>query len=253
MLGDDADTVLSTLDNVNAGIAYVHQDAFKSIYDSAKSTIFKSGNSLESRKSLLRVDASQQREMADHAIDKTTNAAVSLIEAQPPHSQDAIANAWITGTTIIADAVKVCLDQMDSIEICMDDFIRLEYAWSSIQNSVDAAVSALRGIFSLMANGSGNPSSGSSGIGSLSSVSSADGSATFGIIKRAFSHSRMLPPPPPPKVLRADSVFGTVASPLGVRQSVSAACPTRIPHLPDGISHAPLAPIPPTPGTGGVR
>ena len=80
------------------------------IYDSAKLTIFKAGNSLESRKSLLRVDASQQREMADYAIDKTANAAVSLIEAQPPHSQDAIANAWITGTTIIADAAKVCLD-----------------------------------------------------------------------------------------------------------------------------------------------
>lgn len=31
VLGDDADTVLSTLDNLNAGIAYVHQDAFKSI------------------------------------------------------------------------------------------------------------------------------------------------------------------------------------------------------------------------------
>ena len=204
--------------------------------------------------------------MADHAIDKTANAAVSLIEAQPPHSQDAIANAWITSTTIIADAVKVCLDQMDTIELCMDDFIRLEYAWSSIQNSVDAAVSALRGIFSLMANGSGNPNSGSSGIGSLSSVSSVSSSASastdsssrsrapssasaaFGITKRAFLHSHMLPPPPPPKALRADSVFGAVTSPLGLCQFVSAACPTRIPHLPDGISNTSLAHIPPTPG-----
>lgn len=149
---------------------------------------------------------------------------------------------------------------MDSIKLCIDDVIRLEYAWSSIQNSVDAAVSALRGIFSLIANGSGNPSSGSSGIGSLSSVSCADSSlrsrassnasAAFAIIKRAFSHSHMLPPPPPPKVLRADSVFDAVASPLSVRQSISAACPTRIPHLPDGVSHTPLALIPPTPGTG---
>ena len=88
----------------------MHQDAFKSTYDSAKSTIFKAGKSPESRKSPLRVDASQQREMADHAIDKTANAAVSLTEAQPPHSKVAIANAWITGTTIIADAAKVCLD-----------------------------------------------------------------------------------------------------------------------------------------------
>ena len=44
--------------------------------------------------------------MTDHAIDKTANADRS----PPPHSQDAIANAWITGTTIIADAAKVCLD-----------------------------------------------------------------------------------------------------------------------------------------------
>lgn len=88
----------------------MHQDAFKSTYDSAKSTIFKVGENPESRKSPLRVDASQQRKMADHAIDKTANAAVSLIEAQPPHSQDAVANAWITSTTIIADAAKVCLD-----------------------------------------------------------------------------------------------------------------------------------------------
>ncbi|OCL13589.1 hypothetical protein AOQ84DRAFT_332434 [Glonium stellatum] len=269
MLGDDADTVLSTLDNLNAGIAYVHQDAFKSIYDGAKSTMFKAGNSLDSRKSLMRVDVSQQREMADHAIDKTANAAITLIEAQPPHAQDVIANAWIIGTTIIADAVKVCLDQMDAIELCMDDFIRLEYAWGSIQNSVDAAVSALRGIFSLMASGGdssrSNSNDGSSGIGSLSSISSsasstsADGSsrgrassnasAAFGIIKRAFSHSHLLPlPPPPPKVLRADSVFGAVSSPLGLRQSVSAACPTRIPHLPDSVSHTQLTPIPPTPG-----
>lgn len=190
----------------------------------------------------------------------------------PLHSQDANPNAWITGTTIIADAAKVCLNQMDSIELYMDDPIRLEYAFSSIQNSVDATVSALHGIFSLMANGSGNPSSGSS-IDSLSSVSSASSSASasasasadsssrsrassnasaaFGIIKRAFLHSHMLPPPPPPKVLRAESVFGAVASPLGLRQSVSAACPTRIPHLPDGISNTPLAHISPTLGTVG--
>src|SRR5438105_204805 len=51
VLGDDTDTVLSTLDNLNAGIAYVHQDAFKSVYESAKSTMYKAGNSVESRKS----------------------------------------------------------------------------------------------------------------------------------------------------------------------------------------------------------
>ena len=88
-------------------------------------------------------------------------------------------------------------------------------------------MSALRSIFSLMTNSNGYPGSGSSSIGSLSSVSSADGSsrsrassnasAAFGIIKRAFSHSHMLPPPPPPEALRADSVFGPVATQLGLR------------------------------------
>jgi hypothetical protein len=38
-LGDNADSVLSTLDNLNAGIAYVHQDAFKAVYDAAKAAM----------------------------------------------------------------------------------------------------------------------------------------------------------------------------------------------------------------------
>jgi len=38
-LGDNADAVLSTLDNLNAGIAYVHQDAFKAFYDGAKTAM----------------------------------------------------------------------------------------------------------------------------------------------------------------------------------------------------------------------
>lgn len=149
-LGNDADSVLSTLDNLNAGIAYVHQDAFKAVYDGAKSAMYKADNSPSSRRSLLRVDICQQRDLADLAIDKTANSAIQLIQNQPAHCQDAVANAWITGITIIADAVCVCLNEMDQIEDCMDDFIRLEYSWGCIQSSVDAAISALRGIFSLM-------------------------------------------------------------------------------------------------------
>jgi hypothetical protein len=59
-LGDDAGGVLSTLDNLNAGITYVHQDAFKAVYDN---------QSIVSRRSLVRVDICQQGDMADHAID----------------------------------------------------------------------------------------------------------------------------------------------------------------------------------------
>jgi hypothetical protein len=68
-LGDDAGGVLSTLDNLNAGITYVHQDAFKAVYDSAKSSMHTTNQSIVSRRSLVRVDICQQGDMADHAID----------------------------------------------------------------------------------------------------------------------------------------------------------------------------------------
>lgn len=59
LLGDEADSILSELDGLNAGIAYVHQDAFKTVYDGAKSTMFKADNTPSSRRSLLRVDTCQ--------------------------------------------------------------------------------------------------------------------------------------------------------------------------------------------------
>ncbi|PVH95593.1 hypothetical protein DM02DRAFT_600599 [Periconia macrospinosa] len=265
ILGNDADSVLSTLDNLNAGIAYVHQDAFKAVYDSAKSTMYKPDSSLSSRRSLIRVDVSQQRDMADHAIDKTANSAIQLIQAQPPQCQDAVANAWITGTTIIADSISVCLTQMDAIETNLDDFIRLEYFWSTIQTSVDAAVSALRGIFSLMERPPNNtphtsnpttlspPSrtlsisstTGSEGHGSFRSRNSSTASA-FNLIKRAFTHNNSMLPPPAPKSSRTEPLSFPDANPRGLRASMSLACPTRIPNYTD---HFPtmLSTIPPTP------
>ena len=205
-LGDNADGVLSTLDNLNAGIAYVHQDAFKAIYDNAKNNMHAGEDSLASRKSLLRVDICQQRDMADHAIDKTTNSAINLIQAQPEHCQDAVANAWMTGATIMADAVCVCLNEMNSLEGHLDDFISLEYSWNSIQTSVDAAISALRGIFSLMTTASQPAAPIQNRNLSVSSVSSHDGSANtrsrnsstasaINMIKRAFSVSAPSGPP----------------------------------------------------------
>jgi hypothetical protein len=64
-LGDNADSVLSTLDNLNAGIAYVHQDAFKAVYDAAKAAMHSTNQPLSDRHSSLRVYISQQRDMAD--------------------------------------------------------------------------------------------------------------------------------------------------------------------------------------------
>jgi hypothetical protein len=83
---------------------------------------------LSDRHSSLRADISQQRDMADLAIDKTANSAINFIQAQPSHCQEAVANAWVTGTTIIADAVCVCLNEMKQLENGCDDFIRLEYS-----------------------------------------------------------------------------------------------------------------------------
>ncbi|KAF2730900.1 hypothetical protein EJ04DRAFT_584927 [Polyplosphaeria fusca] len=252
ILGADADSVLATLDNLNAGIAYVHQDAFKAVYDGAKSTMYKASSSSSSRRSLLRVDINQQKDMADHAIDKTTNSAINLIEAQPVSCQDAVANAWITGTTIIADAVCVCLMEMDFIEEFMDDYIRLEYCWSSIQNSVDAAVSALRGIFTLMAgsnNGSRNHSV-SSTAGSETGTSRSRTSSTasaLGLIKRAFSHSH-LAPPAVTKTGRTSSLPGAVDSNAqSLRLSMNASNPTRLPGSVQDFRHNHLSTIPPTP------
>lgn len=262
-LGDNADGVLSTLDNLNAGIAYVHQDAFKAIYDNAKNNMHTGDDTLASRKSLLRVDICQQRDMADHAIDKTTNSAINLIQAQPAHCQDAVANAWITGATIMADAVCVCLNEMNTLENHLDDFISLEYSWNSIQSSVDAAISALRGIFSLMTTASQPAAPSKIRNLSVSSASSQDhgGAAStrsrnsstasaFSMIKRAFSVSA--PSGPPPAKSARSSVGGTMSLPLpdpnsrGFRASISAACPTKMPNFGDH-PHTILTTIPPTP------
>jgi hypothetical protein len=254
ILGNDADSVLSTLDNLNAGIAYVHQDAFKAVYDGAKSAMFKADNSPSSRRSLLRVDICQQRDIADLAIDKTANSAIQLIQTQPVHCQDAVANAWITGATIIADAVCVCLNQMDQIENSLDDFIRLEYSWGCIQSSVDAAISALRGIFSLMDRSHVPSADHTDRHLSVSSAGGTEGGFNFrsrasstasalGLFKRAFTHNHMQPPSTlkPP---RAGSVAD--ANPRGLRASVSAACPTRLSNYSDH-PHTTLTTIPPTP------
>ncbi|KAF2023925.1 hypothetical protein EK21DRAFT_79854 [Setomelanomma holmii] len=277
-LGDNADSVLSTLDNLNASIAYVHQDTFKAVYDGAKSAVNTMDDSLASRKSLLRVDICQQRDMADHAIDKTANSAINFIQAQPTESQDAVVNAWITGTTIIADAVSVCINEMTQIEDHLDDFIRLEYSWDCIQSSVDAAISALRGIFSLMAAsntntntnfGNNNNNNHSQGFFDRNlSVSSASGSdhagaasnrsrnsstaSAFSFIKRALSHGQIQPPPATEARTGSIAIPVPEANPRGFRASMSAAYPTKMSTFGEH-PHTILTTIPPTPATDSDR
>jgi hypothetical protein len=125
LLDDDTDTVLHTLDDLNAGMAYVHQDAFTSVYDNIRANIAAKSCA---RHANTAVDVSQQRQVADFGIDKMANAAVTLVENQPPHCQEAVANVWLIGATIIVDAVQVCVSELDILERRMDDFIVLEYS-----------------------------------------------------------------------------------------------------------------------------
>lgn len=262
LLGDEADTIISTLDNLNAGIAFVHQDAFKTVYDSVKASMFNDGGNPETRRSKLRVDISQQKDMADHAVDKTTSSAIALIESQPAFAQDIIANVWIGGITIISDAVKVCLDEIDALEDCLDDVIRLAYSLSNVQNIVDASITALRGVFKLMGSESGSDTA--------SQRSPSNASSAFGMMRRlsnVLSHAYTTQPYPNHKTSRSVSTASNNSwtAPAGIRASVSSACPTRMPHnsvgshfsapphaqsAPMPFPHSTLSPIPPTPATG---
>lgn len=259
-LGDEADTVLATLDNLNVGIAYVHQDAFKNVYDSAKAIVCADNGNDRTTRAKICVDASQQNQIADFAIDKMSNSARNFIESQPPACQDAIANVLITGTTIVADAIKVCMMQTERIESTMGDFLRLEYSWQTVQAAVDSAVGALRGIFCLMAVAEPeNPASRSTSVSST-------GSSIFKRLSTVLTSSHNAHHPsaveiPPPATTRSMSV---ASAPSAFRASISAACPTQVPSrsiqpLPVEQHHSPfqasavgmyrprLAPMPPTP------
>lgn len=263
-MGNSAVSVLSTPDNLNAGIAYVHQDAFKAVYDSVKLALHTNAQTLDNRKSILRVDVCLQRDMADHATNKTANSPINFIQGQPEHCQDAVANAWVTGSAIIADAVHVCLNKMAHLEDDLDDFIWLEYSWNCIQSSVDAAISALRGIFSLMAalnpalaitqnngapqdffgcNLSVSSASSENGNGSNRSHNSSTASASS-LFKRAFSNAHAHPPP----AIRTSRMGSLVpeVNKRNLRISISAACPTKMSNLNDH-PHAILTTIPPIP------
>jgi len=186
-----------------------------------------------------------------------------------------VANAWITGTTIIADAVSVCLNEMALLEDHLDDFIRLAYSWNCIQSSVDGAIAALRGIFTLMASSNVNSSTTNNvnspqglfgrhlsislnaepdhgGAGSNDSRNSSTASA-FSLIRRAFSHGQIQVPP----YVRQGSACSLAvplpeANPPGFRASMSAACPTKISTFGEH-PHTVLTTIPPTPAVDGRR
>lgn len=153
-LGDDADGVLSNLDNLNAVIAYVHEDAFRNVYDSTKANLVDCrGSHDDDQRATIHVNIIRERQVADSSIDKMMNSAVNFIKSQPAHCQDEAASVLITGTIFIADAIEVCLYQIDSLEDSIGDFIRQEDSWSMVQCAVGSAVTAVKGVFSLMSTG----------------------------------------------------------------------------------------------------
>lgn len=257
ILGDDADAVLSALDDLNAGIAQVHQDAFKNVYDSIKNYFAQDEEDNEeasgrSWRSKVYVDCAMQKQMADMAIDKMANSAVMLIQQQPQHAQDAAANVFTMGTTLVADCMEICLEEMDALEHRRNDFIRLEDSWNTVKASVGCAVAGLRCIFNLMAVSDPEPEGRTSRNGSFAQ-------ATGGMFRR-LSNAFGGPIPNSSRSASVSAVSNASSSRSGslavpeyrtpnyLRNSVSSAVPTS---LPSGVTfrHTQLEAIPPTPFT----
>jgi hypothetical protein len=235
-LGDDADSVLSGLDDLNASIAHVHEDAFKNVYNSLKTYLHEShvASGECDEKSKVFVDVQMQKQMADHAIDKATSSAIALIQQQPSSVQDTAAAVWITGTTIIADSIEIVLKHLSGLEGNMHDFIRLEESWNEVKTSVGHSVSALT-TFRRFSNAfSSVPAS-----GSRSSAGSLPGSRS-GSISSQGHHVRS-------SSFQAFDDNGRNS----FRNSVSFACPTSLP-AGQGWRHTMLDTIPPTPATGEI-
>ncbi|KAK4964398.1 hypothetical protein LTR66_012307 [Elasticomyces elasticus] len=272
-LGEEADAMLSTLDNLNAGIAYVHQDAFKNVYDGIKGFLADEDADRSGGKAKVYVDAILQKQMADLAIDKMTSSAIALIQQQPEHCQDATANVWMTGATIIADAMEISLREMNSLEQNIDDFVRLEDSWNTVKASVGCAVSALKGIFNLMAVEDREHERTARGSGSFVS-------ATGGLFRRlssALSQNNNNNNPSPSARSRSDSNTSSYSyrprqssnsssfslhrtavnatqfrTPNYIRGSISQACPTSMPPAPHPFNRQ-LSAIPPTPAFEELR
>lgn len=263
-LGDDADTLLAAMDNLNAGLAYIHQDAFKNVYDNLKNHVRESED-VETHRSKLYVDITMQRNMADMSIDKMASSALALINQQPAHVQESAANVWITGATIASDCMQVCLQEMMGIESKLDDFIRLEESWNTIKASVVCTVTGMKGVFSLMdaTSPGGSQESNSPRNSSIASASA----AVFRRLSNAFTtgpanghQSRSSSVASAPGYFanfanhsRNASVSSTgpvYRTPNYVRNSVSAGCPTSMPPSNSNggeWSKHKLSMIPPTP------
>lgn len=278
-MGDDVDLLLAAMDNLNAGLAYVHQDVFQKVYEGLKHSMKEEGDgdaTMESKRAKLYVDITMQRNIADLAIDKMTNSAVALINNQSETFQESAANVWITGATIIADCIEIALKEMIALDTKMNDFIRVQESFNTVKASVVSAVTSLKGVFWLM--DTSYPSS--SPIETAKSSSASTRSASFasagaGMFRR-LSTAFTTPASPTSatssrrssissqaanlnlQAHRANSIASTGSSggptstpvyrtPNYVRNSVSSGCPTSMPANFEAFRRN-LSTIPPTPG-----
>jgi len=265
-IGDGADTVLTAMDNLNTGLAYVHQDAFKNVYDNVRNSM--RAEEEEAIKSKLYVDITMQKNTANMAIDKMSSSAIALINQQPEHVKDTAASVWITGATIVADTMEIALREMDSLDFKMDDFIRLEESWNTVKASVICSITGLKGVYSLM--DPSNPQTPQTHSTRSASIASASG-AVFRRLSTAFTGSANTGPSPTHS--RQSSLASTASAansnfanwhrnssvssmnaqpvyrtPSYVRSSVSNGCPTSMP--PGGgfnFEAHKLSMVPPTP------
>ncbi|GAB7363596.1 hypothetical protein MBLNU230_g4167t1 [Neophaeotheca triangularis] len=242
-LGDEADAVLAAMDNLNTGLAYIHQDAFKHVFDKVKESMRE--ESTNDGRSALYVDITMQKNMADMAIDKMTSSAIALISQQPSHVQDEAANVWISGATIVADCMEVTIRELDQLDQKLRDLIRMEESWNVVKASAIQAATGLKGVFSLM------DVSGELNNQERSPSSSSYGSTVFRRLSNAFAgsspaHSRASSVASlPANVGRRMSASPVYKTPNYVRNSVNAGCPTSMPSW--NFNHHQLSAIPPTP------
>jgi hypothetical protein len=237
LMHDDADSILHAIEDLNLSLAYVYQDAFKSVYDSVRNS--SADKNPRSRHAIVKVDISQQKQIVDIAVDKIVSSVSTLIEQQPESVRDVVASAWIVGVTVIADALQVCslsfvkLEHLDRL----DDFIHLEYSWQDVQTAVEGSVNALRGALHLMSTSS-SPDSRQKDVESGSRRSSSISSASSWIRRLSTAISNGVGASNPPSRRNSLSVPN--------HDSLSAVCPS----VKRGAAIPPhnLETIPPTPG-----
>ena len=281
-MGDDVDLLLAAMDNLNAGLAYVHQDVFQKVYEGLKHSMKEEGDgdtTMESKRAKLYVDITMQRNISDLAIDKMTNSAVALINNQSETFQESAANVWITGATIIADCIEIVLKEMIALDTKMNDFIRVEESFNTVKASVVSAVTGLKGVFWLMdtsypsspvdakyssAASTRSASFASAGAGMIRRLSTAfaPAAASTSTGQSANSSRRSSIPSQAANLNlnlqahRANSVSSTGAGPTStpvyrtpnyVRNSISSGCPTSMPANFEAFRQN-LSTIPPTPG-----